>query len=331
VKEHLTELRRAHGRASDLVKRILLFSRRQESDRKPVAIAPVIDEAVALLRASLPAMIEITVSVESDLPAVLADPSQIHQVIMNLGTNAAHAMGGRGGLLRITLDCVTVGDPLAAPSADLRAGPHVRISVSDTGTGMSPETRTRLFEPFFTTKGTAGTGLGLSVVHGIVTDHDGAITVESAIGQGSTFHVYLPAVEGGESCASAEEVALGHGEHVMYVDDEAGLVHVMTRLLKRLGYRSTGYSDAEEALRAFRANPQEFNAVITDMTMPRMTGAQLANELRALRPGMPVAIASGYESAEMEAAGRAGITRIAKPISMETLSQALRALLQQQA
>ena len=329
VKEHLTELRRAHGRASDLVKRILLFSRRQESDRKPVAIAPVIDEAVALLRASLPAMIEIRVSVESDLPAVLADPSQIHQVIMNLGTNAAHAMGGRGGLLRITLDCVTIGDPLAAPSADLRAGPHVRISVGDTGTGMSPETRTRLFEPFFTTKGTAGTGLGLSVVHGIVTDHDGAITVESAIGQGSTFHVYLPAVEGGEACASTEEVALGHGEHVMYVDDEAGLVHVMTRLLKRLGYRSTGYSDAEEALRAFRANPQEFNAVITDMTMPRMTGAQLASELRALRPGMPVAIASGYESAEMEAAGRAGIARIAKPISMETLSQALRALLQQ--
>ena len=193
---------------------------------------------------------------------------------------------------------------------------------------MSPEIRARLFEPFFTTKGTAGTGLGLSVAHGIVTDHDGAITVDSAVGQGSTFHVYLPAVEGDEARPPAEEVVLGHGEHIMYVDDEEALVFVMTRLLKRLGYRSTGYSDADEALQAFRTNPQDFHAVITDMAMPKMSGAHLAHELRALRPGMPVAIASGYENAEMEAAGRAGIARIAKPVSMETLSQTLRTLLQ---
>ena len=327
VKEHLTELRKAHGRASDLVKRILLFSRRQESDRKPIALAPVVEEAVKLLRASLPAMIDIRFSTEPDLPAVLADASQIHQVIMNLGTNAAHAMGERGGVLRVSLDRVTIGEPLAAPSADLGAGEHVRISVSDTGAGMTPEIRARLFEPFFTTRGTAGTGLGLSVAHGIVADHDGSITVESTIGEGSTFHVYLPVVEGGEAHAPAEDVVLGHGEHIMYVDDEEALVFVMTRLLKRLGYRSTGYSDADEALQAFRTNPQQFNAVITDMAMPKMNGARLAQELRTVRPGIPVAIASGYESAEMEAAGRTGITRIPKPVSMEALSQALRALL----
>ena len=328
VKEHLTELRKAHARASDLVKRILLFSRRQESDRKPTALAPVIDEAVKLLRASFPAKVDIQFSTEPDLPAVLADASQMHQVIMNLGTNAEHAMGERGGVLRINVDRVIIGEPPAAPVADLGAGPHVRVTVSDTGTGMSPEIRARLFEPFFTTKGTAGTGLGLSVAHGIVTDHDGAIIVESALGQGSTFHVYLPAVAGDEARPPAEEVVLGHGEHIMYVDDEEALVSVMTRLLKRLGYRSTGYSDADEALRAFRTNPQEFHAVITDMAMPKMSGARLAHELRALRPGMPVAIASGNENAEMEAAGRAGIARIAKPVSMETLSQMLRTLLQ---
>jgi len=312
VKEHLAEVRKAHARATDLVKRILLFSRRQESDRKPIALAPVVDEAVKLLRASFPAMIDIHFSAEPDLPAVLADASQIHQVIMNLGTNAAHAMGTRGGVLRINLD---------------RAGPHVRVSVSDTGTGVSPEIRARLFEPFFTTKGTAGTGLGLSVAHGIVTDHDGAITVDSTVGQGSTFHVDLPAVEGDVTHAPAENVVLGHGEHIMYVDDEEALVLVMTRLLKRLGYRSTGYSDADDALQAFRTNPQEFDAVITDMAMPKMSGARLAEELRAVRPGVPVAIASGYEGPEMEAAGRTGITRIAKPMSMESLSQALRTLL----
>ena len=232
---------------------------------------------------------------------------------MNLGTNAAYAMGEQGGVLRIDLD---------------RTGrSQVRISVSDTGTGMSPEIRARLFEPFFTTKGTAGTGLGLSVAHGIVADHDGAITVDSTLGQGSTFHVCLPAAEGDVAHVPAEEVVLGHGEHIMYVDDEEPLVFVMTRLLKRLGYRSTGYSDADEALQAFRTNPHEFHAVITDMTMPKMSGARLAQELRAVRPDMPVAIASGYENAEMEAAGRIGIRRIAKPVSMETLSQALRALL----
>ena len=328
VKEHLTELRKAHARATDLVQRILLFSRRQESDRKPTALAPVVEEAVRLLRVSLPAMIDIQFSAEPDLPAVLADGSQIHQMIMNLGTNAAHAIGQRHGVIRISVDRATSGGPLAVPLADPGRGTYVHISVSDTGTGISPEIRARLFEPFFTTKGIAGTGLGLSVAHGIVTDHDGTITVDSAIGQGSTFHVYLPAVERDVAQAHAEEVVLGHGEHIMYVDDEEALVFVMTRLLKRLGYRSTGYSDADEALQAFRTSPQEFNAVITDMTMPKMSGARLAQELRIVRPGVPVAIASGYEGAEMEAAGRAGITRIAKPVSMESLSQALRALLQ---
>jgi len=327
VKTHLSELRKAHARATDLVKRILLFSRRHEPDRKAISVAPVIEEAVQLLRASLPSTIVIRFSAQPDLPVVLADASQIHQVIMNLGTNAAHAMQERGGTLRINIELATIADVLTAPSAELRPGQYVRISVSDTGVGISAEIRARLFEPFFTTKGTAGTGLGLSVVHGIVTDHDGAIAVESVVGEGSTFQIYLPAAHGREAHPPAEELVLGRGEHIMYVDDEEALVHVMMRLLARLGYRSTGFADANEALEAFRADPRQYDAVITDMTMPSMSGARLARELRALRPGMPVAIASGYESAEMEAAGQEGLMRISKPFSMEGLSQTLRTLL----
>ena len=326
VKEHLVELHRAHGRAADLVKRILLFSRRQDADRKPIEIAPVVNEAIQLLRASLPAMIDIRVTAGPELPAVLADASQMHQVVMNLGTNAAHAMAERGGVLQIELDSVTIGRTLATPAAGLQPGRYVHMAVRDTGTGMTPEVRSRVFEPFFTTKGTAGTGLGLSVVHGIVADHGGAITVDSESGKGSTFHVYLPSagVEAVQPSAAAE-IVQGQGEHIMYVDDEEALVLVMTRVLRRLGYRCTGFSEADEALEAFRAHPHDFSAVVTDMAMPKMSGAMLAEKLRAIRPDVPVAIVSGYESTEPGAAG-AGILRIGKPVAMDKLSHALRQL-----
>ena len=327
VREHLTELKKAHARATDLVKRILLFSRRQESHRVPADLAPIVDEAVKLLRASLPPSIEIRFQAPPALPAVFADPSQIHQVVMNLGTNAAQAMGERGGLLKIDLDLVAFDEQQPPASAELGQGAHVRLSVRDTGPGVSPEIKDRLFEPFFTTRGTAGTGLGLSVAHGIVADHDGAIVVESEMGSGATFHVFLPAVEEhAAGPADTPEIVSGHGEHVMYVDDEEALVFVMTRVLKRLGYRCTGYSDADAALEAFRKQPDEFAAVITDMARPRKNGATLAKELRAIRADLPVAIVSGHESAESGPSGT-GLMRIAKPVGMEDLSHALRALL----
>ena len=331
VKECLTEVHNAQARARDLVKRIVLFSRRQESQREPVVLTAVIDEAVRLLRASLPPMIDITFHPAQNLPSVLADSSQMHQLIMNLGTNAGQAMPD-GGTLTITLDTVAIGYGATSPSTDLRPGPHVCVSVADTGTGISPDIRHRLFEPFFTTKGVAGTGLGLSVVHGIVADHGGAIMVESETGQGATFRVYFPVAEsaGDRRARTAAGIIPGQGEHIMYVDDEEALVVVMTRLLTQLGYRCTGFSDAQSALHAFRSNPDEFDAVVTDMAMPRMTGVALASAMRHVRPDARIALVSGYEGPEIDMEpGRAGFTmRISKPVGIEALSQAMRSLVQ---
>ena len=331
VKECLTEVHNAHARARDLVQRIVLFSRRQESQREPVVLTTVVDEAVRLLRASLPPMIDITFRAAPNLPHVLADASQMHQLIMNLGTNAGQAMPD-GGTLTITLDVVAIGYGAASPASDLHPGPHVSVSVADTGTGISPEIRHRLFEPFFTTKGVAGTGLGLSVVHGIVADHGGAITVESETGHGTTFRVYFPVTEstGRLRAPTAPGIVHGQGEHIMYVDDEEALVVVMTRLLTQLGYRCTGYSDANAALHAFRSNADDFDAVVTDMAMPRLTGVALAAAMRDLRPDVRIALVSGYEGQEIDVEpGRAGFTmRLSKPVGIEALSQAMRTLVQ---
>jgi CheY-like chemotaxis protein len=331
VKECLTEVHNAHARARDLVKRIVLFSRRQDSQREPVVLTTVVDEATRLLRASLPPMIDITFRAAPNLPYVLADASQMHQLIMNLGTNAGQAMPD-GGQLTIALDTVTIAYGATSPSTELRPGPHVYVSVTDTGTGISPDIRHRLFEPFFTTKGVAGTGLGLSVVHGIVTDHGGAITVESEAGRGTTFRAYFPVAEssGGQRAQTAAGIVPGQGEHIMYVDDEEAVVVVMTRLLKQLGYRCTGYSDANAALHAFRSNAGDIDAVVTDMAMPRMTGIALAAALRHVRPDVRIALVSGYEGPELDIDERAGFTMtIGKPVGIEALSQAMRSLVQQ--
>ena len=329
VKEHLAEIQKAHGRARDLVQRILLFSRRQESHRKAIELAPVLEEALKLLRASLPAAIDIRFHADPGLPAVMADASQMHQVFINLGTNAGHAMSGYGGVLEVVLDRVTIADAAASRPAGLHSGPHLRIQVRDTGTGISPDILPHLFEPFFTTKGPAGTGLGLSVVHGIVSDHGGAITVTSEQGHGSVFAVYLPAASSDATpeVTAPVEIAHGRGQHIMYVDDEEALVFVMKRLVEHLGYRCTAFTEAPAALEAFRANPAEYAAVVTDMAMPAMSGLRLVGALRDMRPDLPVAIASGYEGTDVAAADRSGILRIPKPVSVHTLSQALKELL----
>jgi PAS domain S-box-containing protein len=294
--ENVHEILKAHARARDLVRQILLFSRRQESSRQVVALEPVVDEALQLLRATVPPNIEIRTRVAPGLPRVRADGSQLHQVIMNLGTNAAYAMRERGGTLSVELDAITVDGAAAGLPPELEPGRYLRLAVADTGCGMSPEVRERLFEPFFTTKGQAGTGLGLSVVHGIIREHGGAIAVTSAPGTGTEFDVYLPAEQADVVPASAGRsgVVRGAGQHVMYVDDEAQLCHVMERTLTRLGYRCTGFTDPAAALHEFRTAPHDFDAVITDLQMPGMSGLDVVRAVRAVRPDTPIAIASGY-------------------------------------
>jgi PAS domain S-box-containing protein len=327
--DSLREILRAHGRARDLVRRILLFSRRdEETKRELVDIAAVVDEAIELLRASLPPSVRIHVEAETELPMVLADATQIHQVIMNLGTNAGYAMRGGPGTLSITLGTTNVDDEGAAPSAALTAGRHVVLTVRDTGTGMSQAVMDRLFEPFFTTKGQAGTGLGLAVVHGIVRDHAGAVTVSSEPGVGTEFSVFLPALRtDAHRDTRTESLVHGDQQHIMYVDDQPTLARLMSRTLQRLGYRCTEFTDADAALREFRATPDAFDAVITDLQMPTMTGAELINRLRAIRPDFPAAIVSGYASARDADIQITGVAWLSKPASLSEISSVVHTLM----
>lgn len=323
VRESFGEVLHSAERAADLVRRILLFSRRQDIAREPIPFQPVVEEVLKLVQVSMPKSIAIRTEYERNLPEVSGDASQLYQVVMNLCTNAIHAMSPAGGTLIVSVESVTLGAGVKGNFVELTPGQYVRLTVRDTGIGMSRQVLDRLFEPFFTTKGHGGTGLGLSVVHGIVRDHDGAVTVSSEPGKGSSFHVYLPTSsalqERGDEAVSAP--ARGSGQHIMYVDDELALVGVVSRILTRQGYRCTAFSDPTEALRAFRMAPHSFDAVITDVAMPVMTGLQLAEFIHAIRPDIPIAVASGHLT-EPQALTRAHIAAaILKPVSIETLTR----------
>ncbi|ATC63509.1 hybrid sensor histidine kinase/response regulator [Nibricoccus aquaticus] len=329
VRKHVTQVRAAGGRAKELVKRILAFSRQQQPERKPVRLQAVVLEALTLLRSTLPSTIEIETRIDEGAPVTLADAAQIHQVMMNLCTNAAHAMGGQPGRMTVALECAVIE---AGMHAELRAGRHARLMVSDTGCGMRPDVLKRIFEPFFTTKGpTEGTGLGLPVVHGIVRDHDGAITVESRVNEGTTFRVFFPEHADATMRQSEKEdgksaLPRGRGERILFVDDERVLCDAGRRLLEYLGYAPVTFADAEEALRRFRHDPADFDLVITDLTMPHMTGLDLAMEIAALRPELPVLLASGFSGTwtaeKVKALGLRDL--IAKPVSVEVLAAAVR-------
>jgi len=327
VRVSIQEIRKAGQRAKDLVKQILIFSRRQETRRQVIALGPVVDEALRLLRTSLPKTLSITTHEAPGLPKVLADATQIHQIIMNLGTNAGHAMGERG-TLAVDLERVVIGED-GGPSGELRPGPHVRLTVRDTGTGMSPEVLRRVFEPFFTTKGTAGTGLGLSVVHGIMRDHEGAITVDSELGRGTTFHLFFPATAAADTAPAAGTVerARGRGEHIMLVDDEESLVFVTSRILTRLGYRCTAFTSPHDALQAFRTGPRGFDAVVTDLSMPGMSGLDLIHAVKAIRGDIPIGIASGTPAETERAKTAEADVMIHKPATIDELAEAVSALL----
>ena len=324
------EIVRATARAKDVVRQILLFSRRQDSLQEVISVLPIIEDAVRFLRATLPANVEITTDLQPDVPPVLANAAQIYQILMNLGANAGQAMP-QGGILSLSLDRTHVTKPEAAASGDLREGDYVCIAVRDTGAGMSPATLDRIFEPFFTTKGVQGTGLGLSVVHGLVNDHRGAIKVESEPEKGSSFRVYLPVSRAEVSLPSHKEreSAPGRGEIIMYIDDEQALGSAIKRVLELLGYRCTSYSDPQAAVDAFRRNPGDFDAVICDMSMPHLSGLEVVRELKAIRSSIPIALTSGRSSGGTESQALfLGIKHwIPKPATIEELSRVLDRLL----
>lgn len=322
--EHLDALANAGARATGLVRQILTFSRQEQTHRETMQLAPVIEEAMKFLRSTIPSTIAINLELASDTPVVLADSTQIHQVIMNLGTNAWHAMRDRGGKLDVKLESIVVDHELAMHMPQLREGRYARLSVSDSGKGMDQATLGRIFEPFFTTKVVGeGTGLGLSVVHGIMQGHDGAVTVYSKPGEGTTFHLYFPAYASEESAVAIQDAATpsGAGEHVLYVDDEAPLALLGKRILERLGYSVETNTDVVAALELVRTEPGRFDLVIVDQTMPFMTGVDFARQVSLLRPDLPVILTTGFVGQmKIEELRPMGIREVLpKPHTIQTL------------
>jgi PAS domain S-box-containing protein len=332
LQDHLSEVLKACKRATNLVRQILSFSRQQTLERKHLQLTPVIKEVLKLLRATLPATIRIQQSIDGELPNVLADPTQIHQIVMNLCTNAAHAMRGKQGELWVRLEPLHLTNTERKPHAELREGVYLRLIIRDTGHGMDEATLKRIFEPFFTTKGPGeGTGLGLSVVHGIVKEHEGVITVQSEPGRGTTFAIYLPAQDTAESkeAKADTEIPNGNGERILFVDDEAALGEVAQKMLRRLGYQPFVFSSPEAAWRAVQENPAAYDLVISDLTMPVLTGADLAKRILNLRPDLPVILTSGasgtWTPAEVQKIGIREL--VGKPLNFRTLALVVHAAL----
>jgi PAS domain S-box-containing protein len=333
-RENMDQVIIAANRAADLVRQILTFSRMSNENRKPLQMNLIVKEVVKFLRASIPTTICINDDVDSACPKVLADPTQMHQVLMNLCTNAYHAMQEQGGTLNVSLKPFQVEPDFAECHADLSEGPYVVLSVSDTGIGMSQEVLERIFDPFFTTKPQGkGTGLGLATTHGIVATHGGAIRVYSEPGKGTTFHIYLPAIksESVEAPSSRQPIP-GGSERILVVDDEPAMAHTIEKNLKRLGYSAKCMISSIEALEAFRANPYGFDLVMTDQTMPEMTGEKLCREILKLRPEMPIIINTGFsDHMTPEKAKQIGISGfLMKPAEMRQIAQLVRDVLDSQ-
>ena len=341
VLESLVEIRKASTRARDLVQRILSFSRRQPSERRMTSLVSVVDESVRLLRTVLPGRLTLEVACASDVPEVPADAHHLEQVILNLVTNAMQALAGEKGRIAIRLDTTVLDAALAQAQPALgalfarHAGRVVTLSVSDDGPGMDRQTMSRIFEPFFTTKSVgSGTGLGLSVVHGIVQEHDGAIVVESQLGKGATFTIYLPVIAASPSTDEPQPSAVhadhGNGVHILYLDDEAALVSVIKRVLERRGYRISGFTDQQQALDALRADAAAYDLVVSDYNMPDITGLDVARAVRDIRPDLPVVIATGFiDEVLRQQAGKAGVREfVSKAGATEGLTDAIERLAQ---
>jgi predicted ATPase/signal transduction histidine kinase/ActR/RegA family two-component response regulator len=310
ARHQLDQVMHAGARGKGLVDRILAFSRSGIAERVPIQPQAVVEETLELLAASLPAKVHLETRLDALEMAVVGDVTQLHQVFMNLCTNALQAMDG-GGVLTVVLDRAAVGESRLISHGTLRAGSYVRLSVSDTGTGIPPAVLERMFDPFFTTKRVGdGTGLGLALVHGIVADFGGAIDVATQLGVGTTFTIWLPAASQLPTPFAEPAGALprGNGETVMIVDDERALVALAEETLAELGYEPVGFDSSLAALRAFREEPNRFDLVLTDETMPDLTGTELAREIRQLRPDIPLILMSGYSGSQLsERAHAAGV------------------------
>jgi signal transduction histidine kinase len=348
LESNLSEVLKAGGRAKDLVKQILTFTRRTDQALLPVQIMDVFKEALKLLRASLPTTIEIRSKIESD-SLVAADSSQIHQVLMNLCTNAAHAMRENGGILEVGLRDVvcepsngfppetkgasqTIMGELKIVHPHLKPGRYTELSVSDTGHGITPEVMENIFDPFFTTKRRGeGTGMGLSLVHGIVENHGGSIEVQSDPGKGSIFRIYLPVVEKRQpQTTGTEKSAVPYGnEHVLLVDDEGALADIGKRSLESLGYAVDAKTSSIEALELFKSAPEQFDVVVSDMMMPKISGKKLAEEIARIRPDIPVIICTGFSENVLVKEGDASGIRavLVKPLMAHELATGIRKVL----
>lgn len=333
TRDNLQSVLKSAQRAQDLIKRILTFSRPRETERRPLKLSGIIQEAVKLLHATLPSSIEIRVSIRTNEDVVIADATELHQVIMNLGTNAAHAMKNKGGKLDYDLELTHL-DATEAAALSLQPGPFLQLTVRDNGRGMSPEILDRIFEPFFTTKTpNRGTGLGLTLVQKIVQRAQGNLSVKSVENEGTAFHIYLPQSQEtiDETDATDHEVLPGHNERILVIDDEVPVLSMMQQRLRQMGYRVVTRADSLAALQAFRAEPARFDLIITDHTMPSMLGSELAERVGDLRPDVPVVLMTGLNQppnlSESRYASKRAVLR--KPIDFVELSHRMRKFLQE--
>lgn len=336
IRKNIEVVLRAGRRGRELVRQIRSLSRQNEQEKKPIQMDTILDECIKLLRPSFPTSIEISCKVDPDLGLVLADPTQMHQVIVNLCTNAAHAMGSKGGQLKISLININLNEKAAAKFTDLKPGPYLRLMVKDTGHGIPPEIIDHIFDPFYTTKGQGeGTGLGLSVTHGILQNHGGTIRVDSEPGKGATFHAYLPRIVSLPETQMANQAppVTASNARILFVDDEEDIVYSIGNLLRKLGYSVVATSHSKEALEIFRRAPNDFDLVITDLTMPYMTGERLSEEIQAIRKGMPIILCTGFGPnfrtlASGDAAQATGIREvIQKPFDRAEIVQAIQRVL----
>jgi signal transduction histidine kinase/ActR/RegA family two-component response regulator len=327
----IEQINHAAVRGKDLVQQILTFSREVDFNKKPIHLQPIITEAINLLRASLPPGVKIKQNLDSKIGTVLADPTHIHQIVMNLCTNANHAMMSSGGTLEVKLEAVSVDQRHAEKTRNLKKGEYVRLTISDTGYGMDLKTKERIFEPFFTRKEVgSGSGLGLSVVHGIINNYGGAIDVDSSPGKGTTFRIYLPR-SGSDATGSEkmEKKPLKGYEHILFVDDEPEITFMGKKMLENLGYKVSIKSDSQSALEEFKANPNKYSLVVTDQNMPGMPGTDLSMKMKEIRPGIKIIIITGFsDNLSDEVLSQSGISEvILKPMILDDFSKVIRRVL----
>ncbi len=331
LRPHLEQVIKSSRRAADLVKQILTISRQTERQQVMMQLTPMVKESLKLLRASLPATIEIRQEIVSDWDWIIGDPTEIYQIVMNLGTNAAHAMGKNGGVLTVGLDNIEFIQEETFHGITVKPGHYLRLTIKDNGHGIAPELMERIFEPYFTTKEIGeGTGLGLALVHGIVKNCGGGIRVFSEPDRGTTFHIFFPVMESEEQIEHESVVPMPEGkEKILFVDDEADIVAAARIILEQLGYEVVALTNSQDALAAFRAESEKFDVIITDLTMPQLTGLDLIEAILSIRPDIPIILCTGYgESTALERARALGISElVAKPIIPDQLAETIRRVL----